>query len=178
MDEPLDNLESADAELENQLLAAPLRRPSAMLDARVRQTIRRHQTRPRRRLAFGLAAMIVIASSIVLTHYRYRQYTGLPPGTAPRHTEGLAALSPMPNARAASPSAAPAPVAAARSLRIVRTLSSLADDGVVATIGGCPIQRLRQVQVEQVVVFDPTRGCSVVYRRPRERVVLVAAKAF
>jgi len=179
MDESLDNLESADADLEKQLLAAPLRRPSALLDARVRQTLRRGRTRAwKQRLAWGLAAMFVIASSTVLTHYLYRN-TRLPPRTTREPTELVVAPVAPPESRPVPPLAASTPgPPAARPVRIVRTLTTVADDGVVATIHGCPIQRLRQLEVDQVVVFDPTRGCSVVYRRPREHTVFVAARAF
>lgn len=83
MDESPDKLEAADADLEDQLRATPLRRPSAMLEARVRQTIRRHRAGVRKqRLAWGLAATVVIAAGIALTHYLY-QNTRLPPGRAP-----------------------------------------------------------------------------------------------
>jgi hypothetical protein len=167
MDRSTDNPQPADPEIEAQLLALPLARPSQMLDARVRQSIGRLARRIRQRwLAAGLAAVLVLAAVLFSTEKKKT-----PAVQIATNTPALPGVALNP-AQAQHPPASPGPV------RIIRTLSALCDDGVVATIGGRPVECLRQVEVDQVVGFDPARGCTVVYRRPREHLLLMNSRTY
>lgn len=180
MDRIPDNIQSPDSDIEAQLQAVPLARPSRMLEARIRETIERRMSQLRRRWIAAAVAAIVIA--VATTFSTLKRGALSPRIIATGSPQSVVSLDPNDRHRLprqdnrVSVSDSQSPIRQRE--RIVRTLSAYSDDGIVATVGGQPIDCLRQVQVDEVVVFDPQRGSTVVYRRPRERLILVNPKTY
>ena len=165
------DLAASDEEMARLLASMPLRTPSDRLHARVLRECRRGSAA---RLGFrmlGVAASIgiVVGSIALLMH----DHPGAP---SQRRTIGL--IAPATTVAATVTSTVPATAASVKPVRIIRTLSDITDDGVVATVGGEPFRRLRRRTVQQVVLIDPKRGTQVTYRQPHEQIVLVRVKSF
>ena len=137
----------------------PLRGPSRELDARiarlVRSVPRHHRGRP---LLLAVAASIAVAMGTVpiLVH---RQPT-IPP---PPVVRGPAVTLPRP---------------AAGALRVERQVARVADDGVIGTANGVPVQLLHYRAVRQIWYFDPHTGNKLQVTVPRDQVVLVPVRTF
>ena len=199
-DPPTDPDPRADAGLEALLRAMPLRRPSDQLDPAVYHRLwqaRRPSASslpPLRRWAPAASVAAAVAITFALTIHslppRGPLYSGkivtaaladkTGPATGPRPGPKVATLprvvAPGGTSRAVEPIGSPP--TSPQSVRVIRTLGGVADDGIVGTVNGVPIHRIRRATVQQVVVFDPARGAYVTYRRPTEQVLLFASPAF
>jgi hypothetical protein len=158
---------TADDEMASLLRGIPLRQPSADLDAHILDQCRRgalFHLRPRwsarfARAGIALAATLaIVLGSAALLHRRW---------SAPTKPDQVAYVP--------KPAAAPP---ATRPIRLIRTLGTVANEGVVATPGGEPMLRFRSRTIQEVVVFDPRRGTHVSYRQPVEQVTWVRVRAF
>jgi hypothetical protein len=158
---------AADDEIASLLRRIPLRHPSADLDARIlgqcsRGALFNLRARwsarfARAGIAIAATLAIVLGSAALLHHRR----------SAP----------PKPDQVAYVPKPAAAPPAT-RPIRLIRTLGTVANEGVVATPGGEPMLRFRSRTIQEVVVFDPRRGTHISYRQPVEQVTWVRLRAF
>lgn len=152
-----------DADIEPMLLKLMLRRPTAELDARVWRMLTRPTAMGRLRMAWlGAAAAIAIASATAPLMLRHARITAVP-GNITMHgpSEG-------------KPHAPPA----RRPLLVERQIARVADDGVIGTANGVPVQLYRYQSVRQVWYFDPTTGKKLRVTVPRNAMVLVAVRTF
>jgi hypothetical protein len=143
-------------EVEAILRRVPLRRPSEMLDERVRRVIR-----PRWGLALGVAAVLTLlaGTGAVLVRETWRE--------APDHRELSAQhIGRVEVGRIAQP------------IVLAQTVEGTANETVIANDGEGTFRRVTRVVIRQVKYLDPETGRTIYLTVPREEVVLIKAEAF
>jgi hypothetical protein len=155
-------------DIEAILRQAALREPGRGLDARVARDLRRSwyrgMTHRVRLSAVSAAAVAIVSGSVLIV-------THLATGPAPTSP---VAVHPAPATVAAAQSS---PVLR-RPVGVVRTFSSLTDEGIIGTSDGAPVQRFRRQSVQQMVLVDPIRGTRVAFTVPREEIFVVRVRPF
>jgi hypothetical protein len=155
-------------DVENLLREAPLRQPTAQLDARVSSALRQpglsHPWRRMRIASLSMAAALAIAAGSFWAFKHFAPAQHLPLAQLPT-PEPL----PLHSSASLQPSAKP--------MSFVRTISNITDDGIISTTEGVPIRRYRRQSIQHVLVLD-SRGKSVAFSVPREEVVFVKVRAF
>src|SRR5207245_6091616 len=71
--------------------------------------------------------------------------------------------------------AAPRP---AHPLRVERQVARVADDGVIGTANGVPVQLLHYSAIRQIWYFDPRTGKKLQVTVPRDQAFLVPVRTF
>lgn len=156
-------------DIEALLRQAALRAPGPGLDARVARVLRkswyRRMTHRARLSAVSAAAVAIVSGSVlIVTHFASR------PGAT-----SVVAVHPAPPVSVAAPRSS---AALRRPVGLVRTFSSLTDEGIIGTSDGAPVQRFRRQSVQQMILVDPTRGTRVAFTVPREEIFVVRVRPF
>jgi hypothetical protein len=151
----------------------PLRRPGRPLDDRVRRVVRRRRWFERSRVV-GLLLAAVVAVAVGAAPLLRRLIPAATPPVATR---------PVPAGRdGTDPAKGQAPLRTAAQegengpsgpVRVERTITHVADDGVVGQMADVPLQRFRRQSVRQVWLVDPQTGGRTAVTIPTEEILVV-----
>ena len=143
-------------EVEETLRRLPLRRPSGMLDERVRRVIR-----PRWGLALGLAAALALLAGTGAVLVRETWRDGSDRRELSVQDVGQVEVGQI-----------------GRPIVLARTVAGMPEDSVIGADAGGTFRRVRRVVVKQVKYVDPDTGKAIYLTVPREEVVVIKAEAF
>jgi hypothetical protein len=151
------NADDHDPPMESLLRGTPLREPSDALDARLDLAFAQHRSRQPRRIwlrPLALAAGVLIAAGIGLLVSRPK----------------LPKTDVQPPSVALKPSPDP--------IRLERDISTLYDDGIVASTDDAAYEQFRRRTVREIWYVDPTTNARTKMTVPTEELLIEKVDAF